>query len=206
MTSCQECEGKDPNWYLSASSAERDFENANIVYKDVFVRVKGLPLAYIPYLRMPDPSVDRARGFLVPQAVLTSNLASGLKLPYFIPTGVSSDILLTPYLSSKTKTLEYRYRKKFRKGELTVNGALSDDDLVANNLRYFSQLVGNYQLGYGIDLNFNVGKVGDSSYLGDYAYSEESEFNSEISLKKMIVEKHQFFDGDLSYKREKGAR
>ena len=174
----------------------------NIVYKDVTVRVKGLPIAYIPYLRMPDPSVNRARRFLVPQAVLTSNLASGLKLPYFIPLGLSSDFLITPYVSSKTNTLEYRYRKKFRKGELSVNGALSDDDLVDNDLRYFSQLVGNYQMGYGIDLNFDVGKVGDSSYLGDYVYSEESEFKSEISLRKTIVEKQQFFDGDLSYLRE----
>ncbi|MDA9673338.1 hypothetical protein N9U01_02895 [Paracoccaceae bacterium] len=202
VTSCDECEGKEPNWYLSASSAKRDSDNYNIIYKDVTFRVKGLPVAYIPYLSMPDPSVGRARGFLVPEAVLTSNLASGLKLPYFIPMGLSNDLLLTPYFSSKTKTLEYRYRKKFRNGELIINGALSDDDLVNNDLRYFSQLVGNYQLGYGIDLNFNVGKVGDSSYLGDYVYSEDSEFNSEISLRKTIVEKQQFFDGDLSYLRE----
>ncbi len=202
VTSCEECEEKEPNWYLSASSAKRDLEDLNIVYKNVTVRVKGLPVAYIPYLRMPDPSVSRARGFLVPEAVLTSNLASGLKLPYFVPMGISSDMLITPYFSSKTKTLEYRYRKKFRKGELTINGAFSDDDLVNNDLRYFSQLVGNYQMGYGVDLNFNVGKVSDSSYLGDYVYSEESEFNSEISLRKTIVEKQQFFDGDLSYLRE----
>ena len=202
VTSCDECEGKEPNWYLSASSAKRDSENSNIIYKDVIVRVKGVPIAYIPYLRMPDPSVNRARGFLVPEAVLTSNLASGLKLPYFIPLGLSSDLLVTPYFSSKTNTLEYRYRKKFKNGELTVNGAFSDDDLVNEDLRYFSQLVGNYQMGYGIALNFNLGKVGDSSYLGDYVYSEESELNSEISLRKTIVEKHQFFDGDLSYLRE----
>ena len=91
VTSCEECEGKEPNWYLTASSAKRDIENSNIVYKNVTVRVRGLPVAYIPYLRMPDPSVERARGFLVPEAVLTSNLATGLKLPYFIPIGSSSD-------------------------------------------------------------------------------------------------------------------
>ena len=56
-------EGKDLKWYLTASSAKRDFENLNIVYRDVTVRVKGLPIAYVPYLRMPDPSVDRAQGF-----------------------------------------------------------------------------------------------------------------------------------------------
>ena len=163
MTSCDECEGKT-ELVFEFFIAKRDSENSNIVYKDVTVRVKGLPIAYIPY-QMPDPSVDRARGFLVPEAVLTSNLASGLKLPYFIPIGSSSDLLLTPYFSSKTKTLEYRYRKKFSNGDMTVSGALPYDDLVNNDLRYFSQLVGNYQLGYGIDLTFNVGNVSDSSYL-----------------------------------------
>ena len=63
VTSCDECEGKEPNWYLSASSATRDSENSNIVYKDVTILVKGLPIAYIPYLRMPDPTVQRARVF-----------------------------------------------------------------------------------------------------------------------------------------------
>ena len=173
VTSCKECEGKEPKWYLTASSATRDIENSNIIYKNVTVRVKGFAVAYIPYIRMPNPSVDRARGFLVPEAVLTSNLASGLKLPYFVPLGLSSDVLITPYFSSKTKTLEYRYRKKFQNGDLTVSGAFSDDDLMRNDLRYFSQLVGYFELGYGVDLNLNAGKVGDNSYLGDYVYSEK---------------------------------
>ena len=125
-------------------------ENTNIVYKNVVVRVKGVPVAYIPYLRMPDPSVDRAQGFLIPEAVLTSNLATGLKLPYFIPIGLSSDLLVTPYFSSKTRTLEYRYRQKFRSGHLAVKGALSDDDLLVGKFRYFSQLVGSFKLGLGL--------------------------------------------------------
>ena len=203
VTSCNECEGEDPKWHLTSSSAKRDVENSNIVYKNVTIRVKGLPIAYIPYLRMPDPSVGRARGFLVPEAVLTSNLAIGLKLPYFIPTSLSSDILMTPYLSSKTRTLEYRYRKKFRNGDLTIKGAFSNDSLVRNELRYFSQIVGSFQLGYGIDLKFDIGKVGDTSYLGDYAYSEESDFNSEIVIGKTAVVKQQFFDGNLTYLRER---
>ena len=203
VTSCKECDGRQPKWHLTASSAKRDSENSNIVYKNVTVRVRGFPIAYVPYIRMPNPSVDRAKGFLVPEAVLTSNLATGIKLPYFIPVGLSSDLLITPYFSSKTKTLEYRVRKKFINGDLTVNGAFSDDDLKVQDLRYFSQLIGQFKLGYGVDLNFNAGKVGDNSYLGDYAFSEESDFNSEISLGKTIVEKKQFFDGDLSYMREK---
>ena len=45
--------------------------------------------------------------------------------------------------------------------------------------------------------------MGDASYLGDYVYFDESDFDSEISLGKTVVDKQQFFDGDLSYLREK---
>ena len=129
-------------------------------------------------------------------------MATGLKLPYFIPIGLSKDLLITPYFSSKTKTTEYRYRQKVRNGEFAVKGAFSYDDLMGNDLRYFSQLTGRFKLGYGIGLNFDVGKVSDTSYLGDYVYSKESDFDSEISLGKTVVENQQFFDGELSYLRE----
>ena len=48
VTSCEECEGLEPNWYLSASSAIRDVENSNIIYKNVVARVKGclLPISH----------------------------------------------------------------------------------------------------------------------------------------------------------------
>ena len=203
VTSCEECEGEDPNWYLTASSAKRDFENSNIIYRNVTVRVRGLPVVYLPFLRMPDPSVDRAQGFLVPEAALTSNLATGLKLPYFVPIGLSRDILLTPYFSTKTNTFEYRYRQKFTNGDLVVNGSISNDELIKNKLRYFSRAVGSFDLLYDINIKFDLGKVGDDSYLGDYVYSEESDFNSEINLGKTVVKKHQFFDGNLSYFKEK---
>ena len=74
-------------------------------------------------------------------------------MPYFVPIGQSKDILVTPYFSSKTKTFEYRYRQKFQSGDLAVIGAFSNDDLERNKLRYFSQLVGNFKLAYGIVLN-----------------------------------------------------
>ena len=203
VTSCEICENKEPNWHLTASSAVRDVVNSNIIYRNVTVRVKGFPLAYIPYLRMPDPSVSRAMGFLVPEAALTSNLATGIKLPYFIPFGLSRDLLVTPYFSPKTKTMEYRYRQKFTRGDLIVKGAFSSDELIPTELRYFSQALGSFKLGYGVNLNFDVGKVGDTSYLGDYAYSDESELEAKITLDKTIVGKQQFLEGDLSYFREK---
>ena len=63
VTSCKECKNKKLPWHLSASSAVRDTENLNVVYKDVKLHAKGLRIGYIPYLRLPDPKVKRAKVF-----------------------------------------------------------------------------------------------------------------------------------------------
>ena len=86
---------------------------------------------------------------------------------------------------------------------MVIKGAISEDDLLENDIRYFYKLIGGFDLGYGVDLNFNIGKVGDSSYLGDYVYSKDSDFDSKISVGRALVEQQRFFDGSLNYLREK---
>ena len=51
MTSCEECENGSPLWYFTASSATNDIQNKNIIYRNVTLRLSGLPLVYIPYLQ-----------------------------------------------------------------------------------------------------------------------------------------------------------
>ena len=63
ITTCDECKDRDPLWHFAASSASRDQNNSNIIYRNVSLRIAGFPVAYIPYIRLPDPSVERAQGF-----------------------------------------------------------------------------------------------------------------------------------------------
>ena len=48
VTSCDACENGEPLWYFSAASAVRDFKNKNITYRDVTLRVGGIPVGYMP--------------------------------------------------------------------------------------------------------------------------------------------------------------
>ena len=203
VTSCDECQDKQPNWHLTASSAKMDSENENIIYRNVSLRVKGVPVFYFPYLRLPDPSVNRATGFLIPEAAITSNLATGIKLPYFVPLGPSRDLLLTPYFSAKTKTLEYRYRQIFRNGNMNIVGAFSSDDIKQNKVRFYNQVNGIFDLGYGINLSLDLGYVDDETYLGDYAYGAKSDLSSQLAINRTLIGRQRFFKGQLSYVRNK---
>ena len=58
ITSCEECESGLPLWYFTASSATNDVQNQNIIYRNVTLRLSGIPIGFIPYLRLPNPTVD----------------------------------------------------------------------------------------------------------------------------------------------------
>ncbi len=201
ITSCKECEKGSPLWYFTASSAVNDIEKQNIIYRDVTLRVKGILVSYIPYLRLPSPSVDRARGFLIPGLAITSNLGVGIKLPYFIPIGDSRDLLMTPYLSTKTKTIEYRYRQKLSNGDITINGAFSDDDISDQGIRNYYRVNGIFDLAYGINLKIKAERANDNKYLGDYSYGSVDDLGTDIEVGKVAINKDRLFSSDLNYVR-----
>ena len=203
VTSCNECDGEAPQWHFTASSASRDLQNLNVIYRDVTFRVKGFPIAYIPYLRLPDPTVERAQGFLIPIVALTSNLGVGIKLPYFIPLGGSRDILLTPLFSPNSRTVEYRYRQAFRDGSLQIDGAVSSDILSQKNIRSFYRVQGDFKLPYDVQLNYDIGQSSENSYLKDYSFNDTEDFDSEIDLEKTVANKYRLFNGQVKFKDKK---
>lgn len=92
------------------------------------------------YLSLPDPTVDRATGFV--RASVRSNSATGttLRLPYFIVLGDHADLTLTPGITiagnaNPLNTIEGRFRRAFAYGDLEVNAAISRDDLTSARAR-----------------------------------------------------------------------
>ena len=180
-TSCQVCNGQTALWEIRAKSVVHDEIEHQLYFESVQFRIKGMPLAYIPRLRLPDPSLKRATGFLIPRVKTTDRLSSGLKIPYFIRIDDYRDLTLTPYLSSRTRTLEYRYRQAFVDGDVSVKGALSDDDLESAKRAYlFAD--GSFSIAAQTQLDFDIEMVSDPAYLLDYGYSEKDRLDSAISL------------------------
>ena len=201
ITSCEDCKNGVPLWNFTASSASNDPENQNIVYRNVTMRVVGVPISYIPYLRLPSPGVDRARGFLAPTSSISSNLGVGVKVPYFVPIGESRDLLITPFLSTKTRTTEYRYRQKFSNGDFAILGAFSDDKISLNKIRSYYKVLGKFELSYGVNLDIKAGHVNDETYLSDYGYSSNKDLNTKVSLSKLLADKKVSFNSQLDYVR-----
>lgn len=186
-SSCTICaDDPTPLWEIRASEVVHDAAARQIYFTNASLRFYGLPVMYLPSLRIPDPTQDRATGFLMPRLRSTTALGTGLKVPYFITLGQSRDLTVTPYLTFQgNRTVELRYRQAFRLGVIVVEGAISRDEFGSDGTRGYVQATGTFDLGADFKLAFNGVAVTDPSYLLDYGVTESDRLDSQIALTRV---------------------
>lgn len=184
-TSCDVCDdGRPPLWQIRAERVTHDQLERQLYFESAQFRILDVPVVYFPALRLPDPSLDRATGFLIPSLRSTSNLGTGIKLPYFFTLGPHRDLTLAPYISSSTRTLDLRYRQAFRTGRIEFNGAYTRDDLYSGEGRGYAFLEGRFQLPRDYQLSFDFKTVSDDAYLADYGLPDLDRLRSDIVLER----------------------
>jgi LPS-assembly protein len=191
-SSCKVCAGDPtPLWEIRAKRVVHDEVERQIYFDNAQFRVAGVPVFYIPRLRMPDPTLKRATGFLTPSLRTTSDLGTGLKFPYFIVINPSSDLTLTPYLTTKnSETLELRYRQAFATGEITMIGAVSNDEILPGKARGYLFVDGAFRLPAKFNLTFKGQTVTDPAYLLDYGIGNIDRLDSRLEITRTRRNEH----------------
>ncbi len=185
VTSCHVCtDGRPPLWQIRAKRVIHDQQERQLYFDEAQFRIRSVPVFYLPRLRLPDPTLERATGFLIPSLRSTSLLSTGVKVPYFIKLGDHRDLTLTPYLSSRTRTLEFRYRQAFANGRIEFEGAYTRDDLRPGETRGYIFGSGKFDLKRDFVLEFDIEATSDDAYLTEYGYSDKDRLDSEISISR----------------------
>ncbi|MFC7705033.1 LPS-assembly protein LptD [Plastorhodobacter daqingensis] len=191
-SSCQICANNPtPLWEIRAARVLHDQEAQQLYFDRAQFRIMGLPVAYIPRLRMPDPTLDRANGFLAPRFRTTSTLGYGVRIPYFFTLGDHADVTVSPYISSgRTRTLDFRYRQALPGGSYELAGAISDDDLEPSGLRGYVFGSGRFDLRDDYVLSFGLQAASDSFYLQDYDISDQDRLTNRVELSRTRRDEH----------------
>ena len=178
-TSCPICEGGDrpPTWSLRARRAVQDHETRTISYYGTVVEVAGVPVLYLPYIAHPDPTVERASGFLPPNIGRNRRLGAFYAQPYYWAISPSQDLTTTLRVHSNVNPLiGLDYRKRFWSGALELDTTFTDEQLFNSDgdtfggelFRYSVFGEGHFDISEQWSWGFGIERTYDDEYLRRY--------------------------------------
>ena len=185
-STCMICKkNKTPLWEIRSRKIVHDSKLKEVYFYNSQFRLSGIPIMYFPTLRIPDPSVKRANGFLTPEINHSSVSGTELNLPYFVALNKSSDIIFKPNIStSKNVSLGVEYRKLFKKSDLSVDMFVTNDRNSSNKSKGY--LFGNYDSKYenNIELSLQYQKTTDLDLLSQHTTKDSKFTETYVKLKK----------------------
>ncbi len=182
---CEVCEDEPtPLWRIRARRVIWDQEERVIHYEDARLEVLGVPVAWTPYFSHPDPTVDRASGFLRPEfKAAGENFGLGVKTPYYLVIDEQSDLTLTPFVTTNDGVVgELEFRRAFTTGGLRFEGSIGRSDFTGDDeLHGHVDTQGDFRLRRsGIDWGWDVEFASDDGYLRYFDFSTDDRLTSEI--------------------------
>lgn len=124
-TACRDCvgEGKTPAWQIVARQTKHDENSHTLYYKDATFELGGVPIAWVPSLSYPDPTVKRRTGFLFPNFSYGKAYGPAIKTPYFWVLAPNADVTFTPMWTVKQGMVaDVDFRHRLSSGQYDLHG------------------------------------------------------------------------------------
>ena len=189
---------KRPSGRSGPSGSSMMTRKKQLYFEDAQLRIMGVPVFYSPRLRLPDPSVQRATGFLTPTLRFSNTLDTMAVVPYFIAIGDHKDLTITPYLStSGNQALTLRYRQAFRTGTIEANAGAAMATQTTNADASFANISGAFSLPQDFGLSFYFEEISDNGTLVEYGLPNKTRTNNSIAISR--ARPTEIISADLSY-------
>ena len=126
-TACAPCKDnplKPPEWQVKAVRIIHDQNEKMIYFEDASLEMWGHPIAWMPYFSMPDPTVKRKTGVLVPLMTSSSKYGFAVEVPYYFALAPNYDATFSPMITTKQGPLmQGEFRQRLDNGAFDIRAA-----------------------------------------------------------------------------------
>lgn len=193
---CEVCtEHPTPLWSIRARRIIHDEQEHIIHYESATFEILGLPVLWLPFFEHPDPTVERASGFLMPSFLSSSNFGWGIKVPYYQVLDPYSDLIVRPFImTDENPILELEYRRLFSNGQMNFAGSAlwsnyEDDEY---KIHGFVDTDGIFGIGAGVNAGWDIAFTSDDAFLRRFEYDYADRLTSEVFVERYRADN--FFD------------
>ncbi|HAA93787.1 MAG TPA: LPS-assembly protein LptD, partial [Rhodospirillaceae bacterium] len=180
---CKEDPSRAPLWQLKAEKIVHDQQEQEVSYRNAFLELFGVPVAYTPFFSHPDPTVYRRSGFLAPNFGTGGNLGGFVQAPFFLVLGDNKDMTISPiYTVDEGLVFNGEYRHRFDNGELHLAGSATTADrqegdpsnpqTKRNEFRGHVEAFGRYDINETWRVGMDIERSTDRTYLRRFNFFE----------------------------------
>jgi LPS-assembly protein len=188
-TACEACKNdptKPPLWQVQAARIIHDQTEKMLYFEDARIEFFGVPLAWVPFMSAPDPTVKRKSGFLFPTVSDTTQYGLGVEVPYYWALAPNADVTVSTMATTRQGELfqgEWRHRLMDGAYSIKAAGIFQQDpgyfaardganSPTAASFRGAVQTAGQFGLGDHWVWGWTGILVTDSQFLFDYRRSQ----------------------------------
>ena len=192
-TACKDCSTKSgsPLWEITTTQTIHDEKSKNLYHTNPTLRFGGVPVAWLPYAEMPDPTVRRRSGFLLPSYHSGDTYGRGLTTPYFLELGRSADVTFSPrWTTLQGPVADVEFRQRLKSGSYKVHGygvyQLTEAEPPGDTTwRGAVTTAGDFKLNDTWDWGWDGTLTSDKTFLNKYEYDGRDLATSKVHVTGM---------------------
>ncbi len=207
-TACEPCKDnpeKPPLWQIKSRKIVWDGRKHTIRFESPTLEFFGLPLAFLPFLEIADPTIKRKTGFLLPSITSKTELGIGVKVPFYLALSPTYDVTLYgTYYSRQGFLGEAEWRQRFDTGSYSVTLAgisqREPDAFAAGTVdrlvdkRWLAGSKGQFQINPRWTLGWNVLAQSDKNFAYTYQIEGYKEYLRKNDIFLTGLSGRNFFD------------
>ena len=171
FTACDKCDAYGNAWEISGKTVIHDDTDKMLYFHSAtfWVYNDNIPVFWLPYYEMPDPSVKYKTGFLAPSFNSTNKMGTQINIPFYINISDKHDLTTTfSYLTKENPLFQVEHRLNMTRSEFRTMGSYTHNKEGKNRWHIFNN--DTIELGENARATVYLQRTSDKTYLQKYDF------------------------------------
>ncbi len=171
FTACDGCDAYGNAWNIHAKTIIHDAIEKMLYFHSAsfWVYNNNIPVFWLPYYEMPDPSVKYKTGLLSPSFSSTNGMGTQINIPLYISISDRHDITTTlSYLTNENPLFQAEHRLNLNRSEFRTKGSFTHNEAGKNRWHLYNDDV--IEMGDHARTTIYIARTSDKTYLQKYGF------------------------------------
>lgn len=171
FTACEGCDSYGNAWDIHSHTIIHDANEKMLYFHNAsfWVYDNNIPVLWLPYYEMPDPSVKYKTGLLSPSFNSTNGMGTQINIPVYINISDRHDLTTTfSYLTNENPLFQAEHRLNFHRSEFRTKGSFTHNEVGKNRWHLYNDDV--IEMGDNARTTIYIARTSDKTYLQKYGF------------------------------------